>query len=159
MDPSVAAQAFFDGDESSSSAIENPASKTVSDPLLIDDLKHILNSLSINSPSAELLSYLSAFCHSQCQSILSLSRDFALHAGRSVLSPEDIELATQQINLMTCEPPTRETLAQLARKVNSRPMPIVPQRAGIILPPKRFTLLNENFDVNLESSETLALID
>lgn len=73
----------------------------------------------------------------------------ATAAGLSNAAAANIQSAGGGLNVSSTGLVTdREALAQLASLRNAVPLPIVPQRRGILLPPTRFTQQKENFDLH-----------
>lgn len=96
------------------------------------------------------------FMQRHSRETLRCARDFAEHAGRVGIDAEDTELALSRAQFAT--PPSREIMLGLARDRNRIPLPVVPDRAGVLLPTHAFTLTSATYHV-LSESESAAPAD
>lgn len=73
---------------------------------------------------------------------------FADHSHHKEVTVNDVKLAIETKTAYEyCLPPSRQSLMQLAEKKNSIPLPLVPEKFGLRLPPERHLLIKPNINV------------
>ncbi|KAJ2263724.1 Transcription initiation factor TFIID subunit 9 [Coemansia sp. RSA 376] len=61
---------------------------------------------------------------------------------------EDVRLAIQgRVNYSFTSPPDKDFLLELAEERNRQPLPIIPEKYGVRLPPEKHTLTGINFHI------------
>ncbi|CAM9672821.1 unnamed protein product, partial [Laminaria digitata] len=82
------------------------------------------------------------------------ARDYADHAGRTDIGMEDVRLAVRKKqDALSAGPPTREDIIRQADEVNRIPLPPIPDKFGVRLPPLQYqtTLPNLQWDAEAEA--------
>lgn len=88
---------------------------------------------------------------------MSSANDFKEHAGKKEIDLDDLELAKQQrMSVSFVQALPREMLLSMARERNRRPLPPIPNRAGVQLPLDAQTLTAPTYQIATES-ESLEL--
>ncbi|KAI7830970.1 transcription initiation factor TAFII31 [Kickxella alabastrina] len=60
----------------------------------------------------------------------------------------DVRLAIQgRVNYSFTSPPEKEFLLELADERNKHPLPLIPEKYGVRLPPEKYTLTGVNFHI------------
>eukprot|EP01102_Stenamoeba_stenopodia_P005848 TRINITY_DN16561_c0_g1_i1.p1 TRINITY_DN16561_c0_g1~~TRINITY_DN16561_c0_g1_i1.p1 ORF type:complete len:200 (+),score=59.21 TRINITY_DN16561_c0_g1_i1:153-752(+) len=108
----------------------------------------ILSSMGISDYEPKVLNQLLELMHRYTTEVLQDSLLYAEHSGRSDLDLEDVRLAIQnKVGFSFTQPPPREVIMDIAQKKNSIPLPIIPAKFGVQLPPEQFCLTAPNFQV------------
>jgi transcription initiation factor TFIID subunit 9B len=113
------------------------------DALAIAD---ILKSIGIEKYEPKVVNQLLEFMHRYVSETLIDAQDYALHAHRQKIEQSDLGLAIQGRAMRSfAKPPSRERLMILARDRNRIPIPPVPTRPGVLLPPERYCVIAQNY--------------
>ena len=81
------------------------------------------------------------------------------HASRGELELDDIRLAIQgRVNYAYSEPPTVETLLEMANSKNSMGL-LLPERPAVLLPPEKFCLANVNYQIDSKRKREQVMVD
>ncbi|KAJ1907517.1 Transcription initiation factor TFIID subunit 9, partial [Coemansia sp. IMI 209127] len=73
---------------------------------------------------------------------------YAEHAKKPDVDMEDVRLAIQgRVNYSFASPPEKEFLLELAEERNKHPLPLIPEKYGVRLPPEKHTLTGVNFHI------------
>ncbi|KAI8923335.1 transcription initiation factor IID, 31kD subunit-domain-containing protein [Entophlyctis helioformis] len=108
----------------------------------------ILQSLDIDDYEPRVIPQLLEFVHRHILDLLQDAQMFADHAGHKDLEVTDVRLAIEsRASHAFSGPPSREVMMELAEKKNSIPLPLIPEKFGLRLPPERNTLLKPNFQI------------
>ncbi|KAJ3085675.1 Transcription initiation factor TFIID subunit 9B [Quaeritorhiza haematococci] len=111
-------------------------------------LSLLLQSMDIDDYEPKVIPQLLEFTHRYVVDVLTDAQLFAEHAGRSELDLADVRLAVEgRISHSFTNPPAKDFLFELAEKKNSQPLPIVPEKFGVRLPPERHCLTGINFQI------------
>ncbi|KAI9207188.1 transcription initiation factor TAFII31, partial [Polychytrium aggregatum] len=108
----------------------------------------LLQAMDLDDYDPRVTTQLLEFIHRYTLDILADAQVFSDHARRSDIDKSDVQLAVQGlvthsfVNL-----PSRDFLADLARKKNSIPLPPVPEKFGIRLPPEKYCLIGSKLQV------------
>eukprot|EP00002_Diphylleia_rotans_P012749 TRINITY_DN2491_c0_g1_i1.p1 TRINITY_DN2491_c0_g1~~TRINITY_DN2491_c0_g1_i1.p1 ORF type:complete len:126 (+),score=30.80 TRINITY_DN2491_c0_g1_i1:413-790(+) len=74
---------------------------------------------------------------------------YSQHANKTALDVEDVRLAVQmRVNTSFTQPPPREVILEIAQQKNSQPLPPIPQKFGIRLPPEQHCLTQPNYQLD-----------
>ncbi|EGF79699.1 hypothetical protein BATDEDRAFT_7075, partial [Batrachochytrium dendrobatidis JAM81] len=108
----------------------------------------ILQAAEVDDYEPRIIPQLLEFAHRYVQDVLQDSQVFADHAGHKDLEVDDIRLAIEsRVAHSFTGPPSRETMMELAEKKNCIPLPLIPEKFGLRLPPERNTLTKANFQI------------
>ncbi|ORZ31855.1 transcription initiation factor IID, 31kD subunit-domain-containing protein, partial [Catenaria anguillulae PL171] len=108
----------------------------------------LLSSQGIQDLDEQVIPLLLEFAHRYMADILQESLLYADHANRSNVNLDDIKLAIQSKTAHSfTSPPTRDLLQELAREKNAMPLPLIPDRPGLRLPPKQYTLTGATYEI------------
>ncbi|KAJ3272631.1 Transcription initiation factor TFIID subunit 9B [Terramyces sp. JEL0728] len=109
----------------------------------------ILQGASVEDYEPRVLAQLYEVAHSYILNVLQDAQLYADHAEHKELSVADVKLAIEtRATLDFTNPPSRQALLQLAQKKNSIPLPLVPEKLGLRLPPERHCLIRNNISIN-----------
>eukprot|EP00752_Nemacystus_decipiens_P001309 g1299.t1 len=79
------------------------------------------------------------------------ARDYADHAGRADIGMDDVRLAVRKKqDALSAGPPTREDQIRQADEVNRIPLPAIPDRFGVRLPPFEYQTTLPNLQWGVE---------
>ncbi|OMJ09009.1 Transcription initiation factor TFIID subunit 9 [Smittium culicis] len=80
--------------------------------------------------------------------LLEFSNMYSEHADKKELDLDDVRLAIQgRVNYSFTNPPEREFFMELAETCNKVPLPLIPERYGVRLPPEKHSLVGINFQI------------
>ncbi len=86
--------------------------------------------------------------------ILQDAQLYSEHAGRAAIDLADVQLAVQaKLSQSFTQPPPREISLELARKKNATPLPLIPERIGILLPPDEHCLTKATYQMDPKRRE------
>ncbi|CAG8724861.1 3195_t:CDS:2 [Dentiscutata erythropus] len=112
----------------------------------------IIRSAGVSDFEPKVVQQLLEFTHRYTIDVIQDAAAYAEHTGKNDIDDEDIKLAIQgRINHSFIHPPQQEFLIQLAKEQNKEPLPQVPLRYGLRLPPERHCLTALNFKIKPES--------
>ncbi|RKP08469.1 transcription initiation factor TAFII31 [Thamnocephalis sphaerospora] len=115
----------------------------------------ILNTLGVEEYDPKVLPMLMEFAHRYMTDVFQDAQLYADHAGKRDVDLDDVQLAIQGIvNNSFTGPPPREFLTELAAEKNSAPLPLIPERYGIRLPPEQYCLTGANYQIVPEPPST-----
>lgn len=109
-------------------------------------MRELLASAGVRNAEPAVSSQLVECLHRFCEEVLKDGHDFAVHAARKTTEIEDLKLALQ-VREEGSIVPTRDSLFDLAREVNSVPFPPIVGASGLRLPPAEFQVTNRPFRV------------
>lgn len=137
-------------------------SKTIdkgNSPKDITIIRKMFDSLGIEEYEKNTLNYMSAFINSYIIDILKESKKNMILSDREKINIEDVELAVKtKQNLMYQNTPQVLRMKELAEKVNSIPLPLIPETPNVLMPPLENNLLRNNFQIYSEELNR-ALLD
>ncbi|CAG8737670.1 28675_t:CDS:2, partial [Racocetra persica] len=108
----------------------------------------ILRSAGVSDFEPKVVQQLLEFTHRYTIDVIQDAAAYAEHTGKNDIDDDDIKLAIQgRINHSFIHPPQQEFLTQLAKEQNKEPLPQVPLRYGLRLPPERHCLTAMNFKI------------
>ncbi|KAI8057691.1 transcription initiation factor TAFII31 [Syncephalis plumigaleata] len=113
----------------------------------------ILRSLGVQEYDPKIIPMLMEFVHRYMTDVFQDAQLYAQHAGKHDIELDDVQLAIQGlVNNSFMGPPPREFLMELATEKNATPLPLIPERYGIRLPPEQYCLTGANFQIIPEVS-------
>jgi transcription initiation factor TFIID subunit 9B len=116
------------------------------------DIERLLHSAGINHYEPNVVAQLLHYMNNYTKTLLLNAADYRDYSGKSSMDIEDIELAIHnKLALNPSEPAPRELLTSLAIQRNSIPLPLIPHEQGVQLPPERYTLTAQNYQINKAS--------
>ncbi|RHZ88098.1 hypothetical protein Glove_26g138 [Diversispora epigaea] len=108
----------------------------------------ILRSAGVEEFEPKVVQQLLEFAHRYTIDVIQDASAYAEHTGKNEMDIDDVKLAIQgRINHSFIAPPKQEFLAQLAKEQNKEPLPPVPLKYGLRLPPDRHCLTAINFQL------------
>ncbi|OZJ04634.1 hypothetical protein BZG36_02029 [Bifiguratus adelaidae] len=108
----------------------------------------ILRSLNVDDYEPKVVHQLLEFAYRYTSDVFQDALVYSEHAGKSELDIDDIQLAIQgRVNHSFTTPPPKEFLLELADEKNKQPLPLIPEKYGIRLPPERHTLTAINYQI------------
>ncbi|KAG6541768.1 hypothetical protein Mapa_016780 [Marchantia paleacea] len=82
--------------------------------------------------------------------VLGDAQMYSEHAGKQAIDCEDVKLAIQsRVNFSFTQPPSRETLLELAKLRNSTPLPKIIGGPGVALPPEQDVLIAPTYQLDI----------
>ncbi|RIB02825.1 transcription initiation factor IID, 31kD subunit-domain-containing protein [Gigaspora rosea] len=116
----------------------------------------IIRSAGVSDFEPKVVQQLLEFTHRYTIDVIQDAAAYAEHTGKNDIDDDDIKLAIQgRINHSFIHPPQQEFLTQLAKEQNKEPLPQVPLRYGLRLPPERHCLTALNFKIISEVKHPL----
>ncbi|CAI2166807.1 9874_t:CDS:2 [Funneliformis geosporum] len=108
----------------------------------------ILQAAGVEDYEPKVAQQLLEFAHRYTVDVIQDASAYAEHAGKNDIDIDDVKLAIQgRITHSFTAPPRQEFLAQLAKERNKEPLPPVPEKYGLRLPPDRHCLTAVNFQL------------
>ncbi|KAF9977545.1 Transcription initiation factor TFIID subunit 9 [Actinomortierella ambigua] len=108
----------------------------------------ILQSLEVEDAEQNVIHQLLDFAHRYTVDVFQDALLYSEHAGTNEVGLEDVRLAIQgRVNHSFTSPPPKEFLLELAEAKNRVPLPLIPDKYGIRLPPERHCLTAVNFQL------------
>ncbi|KAJ2857030.1 Transcription initiation factor TFIID subunit 9 [Coemansia erecta] len=108
----------------------------------------LLQSHGIEDCDPSVINQLLEFSHRYTVDVLQDALVYAEHAKKSDIDLEDVRLAIQgRVNYSFTSPPEKEFLLELAEERNKHPLPLIPEKYGVRLPPEKYTLTGVNFHI------------
>ncbi|KAI8816852.1 transcription initiation factor IID, 31kD subunit-domain-containing protein [Fimicolochytrium jonesii] len=115
----------------------------------------VLQALGVDEYEPRVVPQLLEFMHRYVLDVLGDARTYADHANHTQINTNDIRLAIEGRSVHSFTgPPRREILESMAAKRNAIPLPLIPEKYGVRLPPERHTLTGTNFQVVVQKSKT-----
>ncbi|KAG0253174.1 hypothetical protein DFQ27_007625 [Actinomortierella ambigua] len=119
--------------------------------LFIEDaamISLILQSLEVEDAEQNVIHQLLDFAHRYTVDVFQDALLYSEHAGTNDVGLDDVRLAIQgRVNHSFTSPPPKEFLLELAEAKNRVPLPLIPDKYGIRLPPERHCLTAVNFQL------------
>ncbi|KAI5080695.1 hypothetical protein GOP47_0003878 [Adiantum capillus-veneris] len=111
-------------------------------------VKSILRSMGVKQHEPRVVQQFLDFCYRYVVEVLGDAQLYSEHASKPSIDTEDVKLAIQsRVTFSFSQPPSRETLMELARVRNSMPLPKVISGPGIALPPEQDSLIAPNYQL------------
>ncbi|GES93683.1 transcription initiation factor TFIID subunit 9 [Rhizophagus clarus] len=108
----------------------------------------ILQAAGVEDYEPKVVQQLLEFAHRYTVDVIQDASAYAEHAAKNDIDIDDVKLAIQgRITHSFTSPPRQEFLAQLAKERNREPLPPVPEKYGLRLPPDRHCLTAVNFQL------------
>ncbi|CAG8568397.1 13118_t:CDS:2 [Acaulospora colombiana] len=108
----------------------------------------ILRSAGVEDFEPKVIQQLLEFAHRYTVDVIQDALAYAEHTGKNEIDIDDVKLAIQgRINHSFTAPPRQEFLVQLAKEQNKEPLPPVPLKYGLRLPPEKHCLTALNFQL------------
>ncbi len=108
----------------------------------------ILQGANVDDYDPQVLVQLYDIAYSYIANCLTEAQQYSEHAGHKEITVSDIKLAIEtRASIDFPKKPSRQTLVELAQKKNSIPLPLVPEKFGIRLPPERHCLIKPNISI------------
>ncbi|KAI9101754.1 transcription initiation factor IID, 31kD subunit-domain-containing protein [Phlyctochytrium arcticum] len=108
----------------------------------------ILQAMGVEEYEPRVVPQILEFVHRYVLDVLGDAQTYADHASHNHINMDDIRLAIEgRASHSFTTPPGREFLDALAAKRNTVPLPIIPEKFGVRLPPERHTLTGTNFQI------------
>ncbi|KAJ2723535.1 Transcription initiation factor TFIID subunit 9 [Coemansia sp. Benny D115] len=108
----------------------------------------LLQSHGIEDCDPSVINQLLEFSHRYTVDVLQDALVYAEHAKKTDIDLEDVRLAIQgRVNYSFTSPPQKEFLLELAEERNKHPLPLIPEKYGVRLPPEKYTLTGVNFHI------------
>ncbi|EFA79873.1 transcription initiation factor TFIID subunit [Heterostelium album PN500] len=110
-------------------------------------IKNILKTMGVQAHDPRVVNQLLEFMFKYVYEVLQDSVAYSDHSGRSDIDISDIRLSIQsRVNFSFTQPPPREVC--LFEEKNKIPLPPIPQKFGILLPPDDYCLTYPNYQVD-----------
>ena len=112
----------------------------------------ILKSMGVEEYQPRVINQLLEFMYRYVSEVLQDALLYSEHANRPELTVEDVQLAVQsRVNGSFTQPPPRELLLELAKEKNIVPLPPIPTRLGVLLPPEDYCLTQSTYQIEARS--------
>ncbi|GAM22138.1 hypothetical protein SAMD00019534_053130 [Acytostelium subglobosum LB1] len=112
-------------------------------------IKNILKTMGVQSHDPRVVNQLLEFMFKYVYEVLQDSIAYSEHSGRSEIDISDIRLSIQsRVNFSFTQPPPRELLLSISEEKNRIPLPPIPQKFGVLLPPDEYCLNYPNYQVD-----------
>ncbi|KAF7727624.1 Transcription initiation factor TFIID subunit 9B [Apophysomyces ossiformis] len=129
-------------------AIDSQVYQKQSQPRDARIISLILQSLGVEDYDPKVVHQLLEFAHRYTTDVFQDALVYGEHANKTDLDLEDIQLAIQgRVNHSFTTPPPKEFLLELAQEKNKAPLPLIPEKYGIRLPPEKYCLTGLNFAI------------
>ncbi|KAJ3161762.1 Transcription initiation factor TFIID subunit 9B [Geranomyces michiganensis] len=113
----------------------------------------LLQSMGVQDYEPRVVPQLLEFMHRYVLDVLGDAQTYAEHANHHAISLDDVRIAIEgRAAHSFTNPPRREFLEAVAVKKNSVPLPLIPEKFGVRLPPERHTLTSTNFQIAVKRS-------
>ncbi|KAJ3143632.1 Transcription initiation factor TFIID subunit 9B [Geranomyces variabilis] len=111
----------------------------------------LLQSMGVQDYEPRVVPQLLEFMHRYVLDVLGDAQTYAEHANHHAISLDDVRIAIEgRAAHSFTNPPRREFLEAVAVKKNSVPLPLIPEKFGVRLPPERHTLTSTNFQISVK---------
>ncbi|KAJ1915138.1 Transcription initiation factor TFIID subunit 9 [Mycoemilia scoparia] len=108
----------------------------------------LLQSHGVEDCDKNVVHQLLEFGHRYTVDVLQDAQVYAEHANKHNIDMEDVRLAIQgRVNYSSTSPLDKEFLLDLATERNKQPLPLIPEKYGVRLPPEKHTLTGINFQI------------
>ncbi|KYQ88361.1 transcription initiation factor TFIID subunit [Tieghemostelium lacteum] len=110
-------------------------------------IKSILNTMGVQSYDPRVVNQLLEFMTKYVFDILQDSQVYAEHSGKTEMDVSDVRLSIQSRVNHTSTPPPREMVVGIAEEQNKIPLPAIPNKFGVFLPPDEYCITNPNYQI------------
>ena len=118
-------------------------------PLSMETAEKILAAANVTKCQPIVIEQIMALMVRESTDILSSAMIFSAHANREVVMPADVRLAVESRNNRTnCQKPPRKFISELARKVNSQPLPEITGKKSLRLPPREEVMSGSEYMIS-----------
>eukprot|EP00118_Oscarella_pearsei_P019791 m.212199 g.212199 ORF g.212199 m.212199 type:complete len:224 (+) comp39771_c0_seq2:242-913(+) len=108
----------------------------------------ILKEMGVVDYEPRVINLMLEFAYKYVSDILEEAKILSEHANRKEIDANDVKLAVKTyVNHSFTTPPPRDFLMDLARERNNQPLPAIPERFGLRLPPDRHCLLAPSYRI------------
>jgi transcription initiation factor TFIID subunit 9B len=120
----------------------------------------LLASLGVSEVDPLVIHQLLELAHRHILDILQDAQIYSEHADRKDLSLNDLKLAVESKVLDSfISPPSKDLLYEIAEKKNNLPLPQIPEKFGLRLPPERHILTAPTLNIAVEKTLGKTLMD
>ncbi|PVU89151.1 hypothetical protein BB561_005522 [Smittium simulii] len=117
----------------------------------------LLQSQGIEDCETNIANQLLEFSKKYTLEVLQDALVYSEHAEKKELDVDDIKLAIQgRVNYSFTNSPESEFYMDLATSVNKVPLPLIPEKYGVRIPPEKHTLTGINFQIVPEKRGRMA---
>ncbi|KAJ2744368.1 Transcription initiation factor TFIID subunit 9 [Coemansia sp. BCRC 34301] len=108
----------------------------------------LLQSHGVEDCDPSVINQLLEFSHRYTVDVMQDAMVYAEHAKKADIDMDDVRLAIQgRVSYSFTSPPDKEFLLELAEERNKHPLPLIPEKYGVRLPPEKHTLTGINFHI------------
>ncbi|XP_064394746.1 transcription initiation factor TFIID subunit 9-like [Halichondria panicea] len=109
-------------------------------------MEAILKEMGVQEYDPNVVHQMLEFSYRYVTNVLEDARMYSEHAQKKEIDVSDVKLAVQtRVDHSFATPPPRDFLIEVARKKNSTPLPLIPEKFGPRLPPERYCLTANNY--------------
>ncbi|KAJ3023479.1 Transcription initiation factor TFIID subunit 9B [Thoreauomyces humboldtii] len=113
----------------------------------------MLQGMGVEDYEPRVVPQLLEFMHRYVLDVLGDAQTYAEHANHNNITTDDVRIAIEgRAAHSFTNPPRREFLEALAAKKNAAPLPLIPEKYGVRLPPERHTLTGTNFQIAVKKA-------
>jgi len=113
----------------------------------------ILKAMGVEEFQPRVINQFLEFMHRYVTEVLQDAVVYSEHSNKTELDLEDVRLAIlSRINYSFTQPPPRELLLELAKDKNSQPLPVIPNKLGVLLPPDQYCLTSQTYQLDAKKS-------
>ena len=128
--------------------ILNSSSSNINIPKDVLVIKKFLENLGIEEYEKSTLTFMSEFLNTYITDILKEAKFNMLYSNRNQITIDDVKFAVQNKQIKDLRSkPNINLLKEIAKKINSKVLPNIPETPYVILPPQENNLLKNNFQV------------
>eukprot|EP00612_Vaucheria_litorea_P004020 CAMPEP_0171464886 /NCGR_PEP_ID=MMETSP0945-20130129/8082_1 /TAXON_ID=109269 /ORGANISM="Vaucheria litorea, Strain CCMP2940" /LENGTH=176 /DNA_ID=CAMNT_0011992177 /DNA_START=58 /DNA_END=588 /DNA_ORIENTATION=+ len=115
---------------------------------LEEEIRDLLKDMGVKKHDKQTVAMLCERANAYIANILFDAKDYSVHSGRSAIQVSDLRLAVQQkqANLVNFLPRPEE-IFELAERINSMPLPVIPDYYGARIPNLEHCLLGPKIEV------------
>lgn len=123
-------------------------STVLSGPRDAEVMEAILKEMGVSEYDPMVVHQMLEFTYRYITNVLEDAKVYSEHAKKKEIDVSDVQLAIEaKMNHSFTPPPPRELLLEVARQKNTTPLPLIPDKFGIRLPPERYCLTSNNYSL------------
>lgn len=128
------------------------APQPLQQPKLVSAITQLLTETGVNTTNPHILNMLVELVQRYIIELLNDSDDYRIHRSAQSIDVDDVKLAleTRAAQQQSVQPPPRELLYTLAQQRNSAPLPLIPVRTGVLLPPAKYCMTQPIYGIKTE---------